>query len=78
MGASTEIKRDKGRCIGMEEDMETSEGNLRAKTEDESLANIWQELDLALQSLEVFSFEYLSILVTECIFIKIHFFSIKI
>ncbi|RVW93354.1 Protein chromatin remodeling 35 [Vitis vinifera] len=48
--ANLEMKKVQGEYVGVEDDMETNEGNLRAKTEDDGLADMWQEFDLALQS----------------------------
>ncbi|KAL6341224.1 hypothetical protein AAG906_032342 [Vitis piasezkii] len=50
LAANLEMKNVKGEYVGVEDDMEASEGNLRAKTEDDDLADMWQEFDLALQS----------------------------
>ena len=58
LAANHEMKNVKGEYVGVEDDMEASEGNLRAKTEDDDLADMWQEFDLALQSSKVFSFEF--------------------
>uniref|UniRef100_F6GU58 Protein chromatin remodeling 35 n=1 Tax=Vitis vinifera TaxID=29760 RepID=F6GU58_VITVI len=50
LAANHEMKNVKGEYVGVEDDMEASEGNLQAKTKDDDLADMWQEFDLALQS----------------------------
>lgn len=63
LSANLEMKRGPGEYLGVEDDMEASEGNLQVKTEDDGLADMWQELDLALQASKVFSFEFLLYLI---------------
>lgn len=48
------LEMELGEYVGVEDDSEISEDNLGAKAEDDGLADMWQEFDLALQSAKVF------------------------